>query len=129
MTESSTYSPELSCLRPDAQATNVVIGIRSTKQRVLDFLLFIFAFRTLYFPTTFLISPIFCCILPLLGSSPISGSEERPVQKGKRESPGLRPRSSMKVFGRETQKIAQRPYMSSGKCGKRSRLTRLSYSL
>jgi hypothetical protein len=47
----------------------------------------------------------------------------------KRESPGLRPRSSMKVFGRETQKIPKRPYISSGKCGKRSRLTRLSYSL
>jgi hypothetical protein len=30
-----------------------------------------------------------------------SASEEQPVQRGKRESPGLRPRSSMKVIGRE----------------------------
>jgi hypothetical protein len=40
MTESSTYSPVLSCVRVDAHATKV-ISIRSTKQRTTIFPFFI----------------------------------------------------------------------------------------
>jgi hypothetical protein len=41
MTESSTNSPELDCVRVAAQAANVAISIRSTKKWITIFLFFI----------------------------------------------------------------------------------------